>query len=58
MEEVIKGMISKVLIEINTYEDIKTKDMIDDGRTFDLMIMMSKRQLTDLYTMLDLATQA
>jgi len=57
MEEVIKGMISKVLIEINTYEDIKTNHD-GDGRTFDLMIMMSKRQLTDLYTMLDLATQA
>jgi hypothetical protein len=57
MEEVIKGMISKVLIEINTYEDIKTKHD-GDGRTYDLMIMMSKKQLTDLYTMLDLAIQA
>ena len=55
MEEVIRGMISKVLMEISTYEDIKMNHD-GDGRTFDLMIMMSKRQLQDLHQMLDLAS--
>jgi len=54
MKEVIEGMISKTLKEISTFEDIKANHD-GDGRTFDLMLMMSKRQLKDLYTMLDLA---
>ena len=53
MKEVIEGMISKVLNEIKMIEDIKANRDVD-GKTYDLMLMMSKRQLTDLYTMLDL----
>mgnify|MGYP003680199551 FL=1 len=54
MKEVIEGMISKVLNEIKMVEDIKANRDVD-GKIYDLMLMMSKRQLTDLYTMLDLA---
>ena len=54
MKEVIEGMISKVLNEIKMIEDIKANRDVD-GKIYDLMLMMSKRQLTDLYTMLDLA---
>ena len=53
MKEVIEGMISKVLNEIKMIEDIKANRDVD-GKIYDLMLMMSKRQLTDLYTMLDL----
>ena len=53
MKEVIEGMISKVLNEIKMVEDIKANRDVD-GKIYDLMLMMSKRQLTDLYTMLDL----
>ena len=51
------GMIEKVMNEIDTYEDIKMRNN-GDGHTYDLLIMMSKRQLKDLNVMLDLATQA
>ena len=54
MKEVIEGMISKVLNEIKMVEDIKANRDVDVCKTYDLMLMMSKRQLTDLYTMLDL----
>ena len=57
MEKVIMGMVEKVMNEIDTYEDIKMRNN-GDGHTYDLLIMMSKRQLKDLNVMLDLASQA
>jgi len=54
MKEVIEGMILKVKKEINTFEDVKNNHD-GDGRTFDLCIMMAKRQLNDLNALLSLA---
>tara|TARA_R110000751_G_scaffold28319_7_gene73937 strand:+ start:327 stop:503 length:177 start_codon:yes stop_codon:yes gene_type:complete len=58
MEEVIRGMIKKVMNEIDTYEYNKMNYNDGAGHTYDLLIMMSKRQLKDLNVMLDLASQA
>jgi hypothetical protein len=55
MVEVIKKMMVKVENEIVTFEEIK-ESYGGDARTYDLMIMMSKRQLQDLHQMLDLAS--